>query len=717
MPYTYTIAREAVNGMPIIRAMFLDDPNDYTFGNATQYQYMFGPNMLIAPIYKNTEMDKDGNDIRNEIYLPEGKWVDYWNGDIYEGGRLINNYPAPLWKIPVFVKSDAIIPMTNPNNNPSQIRKDYRAYEIYVNNKAFFSEYDDDGTTQAYLNGQCTRTQVSAQTRKGKLIVTIEPTIGNFSGFEALKETELRINVSCAPKKVTAKIGKRTIKLDQSSNLDDYKKSSDVFFYDSAPNLNRFSTPGSSAEIISIRKNPQLLIKIRKTDVTAEALAVQVDGFAYKPADRLRTHGGTLEAPMARIAEECRTPFTLTPSWEKVSNADFYEIEFDGMLYSTITENKFNIGGLEAETAYTMKVRAVNKDGYSAWTSLSASTKSNPLEFAIKGIKAQATCEDQPGTGIDHLFDFDTKSQWHSKWGKGEAIPCDLTIDLRSVNKLDRLDYVPREDGGNGTILAGTISTSSNRVKWAEPVAFAWPKDSATKTFSFKENPEARYVRVHIDEAIGNFASGSEMYVFKVPGSESWFQGDINHDKRIDENDLTSYMNYTGLRKGDRDFDYVSAGDINNNGLIDSYDISCVATELDGGVRNSNECVSGSLVLTPNKIMYAAGDQVEITISGKNMHYVNALSFSLPYSTNELEYMGMELIDMKEMINLTYDRLHTNGQKALYPTFVNRGNNFLLEEGDCDLFVIKFCAKKAGNFNLKATDGLLVDRNLGIATF
>lgn len=115
--------------------------------------------------------------------------------------------------------------------------------------------------------------------------------------------------------------------------------------------------------------------------------------------------------------------------------------------------------------------------------------------------------------------------------------------------------------------------------------------------------------------------------------------------------------------------------------------------------------------------MYAAGDQVEITISGKNMHYVNALSFSLPYSTNELEYMGMELIDMKEMINLTYDRLHTNGQKALYPTFVNRGNNFLLEEGDCDLFVIKFRAKKAGNFNLKATDGLLVDRNLGIATF
>ena len=72
---------------------------------------------------------------------------------------------------------------------------------------------------------------------------------------------------------------------------------------------------------------------------------------------------------------------------------------------------------------------------------------------------------------------------------------------------------------------------------------------------------------------------------------------------------------------------------------------------------------------------------------------------------------------MKDMVNLTYDRLHTSGQKALYPTFVNRGNNFLLEEGNPELFTIKFVAKKAGKFNLKAVDGLLIDRNLGTASF
>ena len=292
-----------------------------------------------------------------------------------------------------------------------------------------------------------------------------------------------------------------------------------------------------------------------------------------------------------------------------------------------------------------------------------------------------------------------------------------MTIDLRSVNKLDRFEYIPREDGGNGTLLSGTVSVSTDRQQWSAPVKFEWKQDGTTKTFKFDSNPEARYVKLHLDKAVGNFASGREMYIFKVAGSESYLQGDINHDKRIDENDLTSYMNYTGLRKGDADFDYVSSGDINKNGLIDAYDISCVSIELDGGVRNSNDKVAGKLVLSPNKTTFAAGDMVEITVKGKGLHYVNGLSFALPYSTSEFEYVGTELLNMKDMVNLTYDRLHTNGQKELLPTFVNKGNNFLLDEGDHNLFVIKLKAKKSGKFTLKAKDGILVDRNLGSVKF
>ena len=54
MPYAYSFAKEAVDGMPIIRAMFLEFPNDYTMGSATKYQYMYGTDFLVAPIYQNT---------------------------------------------------------------------------------------------------------------------------------------------------------------------------------------------------------------------------------------------------------------------------------------------------------------------------------------------------------------------------------------------------------------------------------------------------------------------------------------------------------------------------------------------------------------------------------------------------------------------------------------------------------------------------------------
>ena len=174
-------------------------------------------------------------------------------------------------------------------------------------------------------------------------------------------------------------------------------------------------------------------------------------------------------------------------------------------------------------------------------------------------------------------------------------------------------------------------------------------------------------------------------------------------------------MNYTGVRQGDADYDYISSGDINHNGLIDAYDISIVATELDGGVRNANDSVAGQLVLTPDRKTFLAGDTLAITVSGKGLHYVNGLSFALPYDAQTLEFAKIEPIGMKDMVNLTNDRLHTNGQKALYPTFVNRGNNFLLDDGDHELFVIKFVAKKAGKYDLKPQDGLLVDRNLGTA--
>lgn len=183
-------------------------------------------------------------------------------------------------------------------------------------------------------------------------------------------------------------------------------------------------------------------------------------------------------------------------------------------------------------------------------------------------------------------------------------------------------------------------------------------------------------------------------------------------------NDFTSYMNYTGLRQGDADFEgYVSNGDINRNGLIDAYDISVVATQLRGGVeKQTTEKVNGNIKLSTAKQTYNPQEIIEIQVKGSDLRSVNAISFALPYNQQDYEFVGVEVQHMKGMENLTNDRLHTNGIKALYPTFVNIGNKEMLE-GNENLFILKFKAKRKLKFDLKAIDGILVDKHLNTHKF
>lgn len=718
MPYAYSIAKEAVDGKPMIRAMFLEYPNPYTYGKATEYQFMYGPYFLVAPIYQETQVDEKGNDIRDGIYLPEGVWVDYFTGEKYEGNCVINNFASPLWKLPVFVKSGAIIPMTNPNNNVSEINKNLRIYEFYPAGNSSFTEYDDDGLTEAYKLGKGTTTLIESKVDgKNNVMITIHPTVGDFSGFVKEKATELRINVSEMPKKLAAKVGKNKVKLTEARSMAEFQNAKNAYFYDAAPNLNKFATKDSEFEKLMIIKNPQLLVKLASTDITSDEITLNVEGYNFNTANTQKVTTGTLTAPNGQITAENVEAYTLKPTWNKVNNADYYEIEFNNMLYTTIRNTELLFDGLEAETDYTFKLRAVNKEGHSNWNTFSTKTKSNPLEFAIQGIRGEVTAEEQEGFEIFRLFDFaELGDMFHTKYRKN-AIPFDMIIDLRTINQLDKFHYLSRQDGGNGTMLRGFVSYSMDKENWIPVDSFHFERNGDLKIFEFKDKPKARYIKLNVTEGVGNYGSGRELYVFKVPGTESYLPGDINKDKKIDNNDLTSYMNYTGLRKGDSDFDYVSAGDINQNGLIDAYDISVVTTQLDGGIENlGTEKVSGTIEISTPKQMYYKDEIVEVKVKGTDLKAVNALSFALPYDQQDYEFVGVEPLNLKTMENLTYDRLHTNGQKALYPTFVNLGDKETLE-GTTDLFVLKLKAKRKVKFNLKSIDGLLVDKDLNICKF
>ena len=718
MPYAYSIAHEAVDGMPMIRAMMLEWPNVYTLGTATRYQYMYGPWFLVAPVYQQTAADDEGNDIRDGIYLPEGEWIDYFSGEMYEGGRVINNYEAPLWKLPLFVRNGAVIPMTNPNNNVSQIDRTLRIYEIYPSGHTSFTEYDDDGTTEAYRRGEFATTYIESEAVGDRVTVTIHPSEGDFAGFERMKRTELRINVTAEPDGVKAYVDGRRVKLRKAASVEEFAAADNAWYYEPAPDMNRFATAGSEFADVKVVKNPVLHVRLAAADVTSSEQRVVVDGFVFAPEDRMLTRHGALQTPALTTPDDNIEAYAVTPVWTAVDNADYYEIEFDSMLYSTVRSTELLFADLEAETDYTFRVRAVNADGVSDWGEQTLRTKANPLEFAITGITGTSSAAAQGGAGINRLFDFvEAGDVWHTLYNT-KAVPFELTIDLHTANTLDRFDYLPRLDSGNGTILEGSVAYSMDRNTWTEAGGFSWKRDAETKSFTFDGHPSARYVRIRVTKAVGDYGSGREIYVFRVPGSESYIQGDVNNDGKVDGNDLTSYMNYTGLRLGDSDFEgYISRGDIDGNNLIDAYDISVAATQLEGGVQPSDEeHVAGEVTLSANGRSFKAGDEVEIRVSGRGMKAVNALSFALPYDQQSYDFVGIEAVAVKGMENLTNDRLHTDGEKVLYPTFVNVGDKPAVE-GDVELFVIRLKAKGDVQFDLKARNGVLVDKSLNRVTF
>ena len=704
MPYTYTLAREAVDGKPMIRAMFLEDEqaSDFLMGTATQYQFMYGADMLVAPIYKETRMDKEGNDVRNGIYLPKGMWMDVFDGKVYEGGRILNDFVSPIWKLPVFVRLGAVIPVTEAHNTPDKARRDLLKLWVVPGEKHEFHLYDDDGKTDAYLRGEATEQLLtSSLDAKGRLTVKCGKVNGDYQSFVREKEVSLVI-----PLNGEGRYGKVVAKVNGKKVAASVKLAEE-------PTLFAAYMPVLKQQIPVVK---QLCITLQdKVDVTACEVTVEVDGIRLDLDNPDLASTGALQAPKASLTPD--GAYWLTPRWEAVQNADYYEIAYDGQTYSTIKQLSYTIDGLEAETHYEMKLRAVNKEGTSEWTSLAATTLADPLQHAVRGARAETSCENQGGQGANHLVDFDETSIWHTAWS-GNAVPFDLTIDLRSVNVLDKLQYMPRPDAGNGTILKGTYEVSLDRLEWTPCGEFSWARNGEVKELTFQARPTARFVRFHVTEAVGNFGSGHQIYVFRVPGSEFYIPGDINKDGRIDENDLTSYTNYTGLRKGDGDFEgYISKGDLNRNGLIDAYDISAVAVELEGGVSSRKvPAVEGQVTVKADKTAFNAGDELTITVEGKGLKSVNALSLCLPYDATLLEYVGVQADGIAQMYNMTYDRLHTDGHKALYPTFVNLGEQ-PYAEGDKVLFTLKMRAKKKGKFAPKYYDGMLVDKYQNVVKF
>ncbi len=209
-PYMYTLSREAYDtGTPTDRAMVLEFPNDpTTWSKRTQYQFMAGPSLLVAPVYEDSP-------IRNDIYLPNGRWIDYWDGTEFNGSTTLNGYAAPLEKLPLFVKAGAIIPMGPEMLYDGQKPMDPITFDVYPSGKTSFAMYEDDGNTQKYRAGAFARTLIemdapmTPDSAGDRITLTVGAAKGAYDGMPAERGYGVEMHVTKKPSTVT--VGNKTL--------------------------------------------------------------------------------------------------------------------------------------------------------------------------------------------------------------------------------------------------------------------------------------------------------------------------------------------------------------------------------------------------------------------------------------------------------------------------------------------------------------------------
>lgn len=183
LPYIYAQAGDMYHrDGTLMRGLAMDFPQDKTAAD-TNDQYMFGPALLVSPVYEFKARSRS-------VYLPEADgWYDFYSGEKYDGGMTVDAQ-APLGLMPLYVKAGSIIPTGPAIQHSDQLLNADITVTVYTGANGEFSLYEDDGRSYGYENGEWSRIPLSYDHEKGEL--TVGARIGSFPGMTRERKIHVR---------------------------------------------------------------------------------------------------------------------------------------------------------------------------------------------------------------------------------------------------------------------------------------------------------------------------------------------------------------------------------------------------------------------------------------------------------------------------------------------------------------------------------------------
>lgn len=141
LPYLYTAFwHYAQDGIHPFRSLRAEYPEAADYGDCVE-GCILGESILVYPLTAEQKTVK--------IWLPEGRWYDFFTEEVYEGGKQYTLTPA-MDEIPVFVAEGTILPMLE--NTRLDLNKDIMEITpvIYASRGEYAEGevYEDDGITK-----------------------------------------------------------------------------------------------------------------------------------------------------------------------------------------------------------------------------------------------------------------------------------------------------------------------------------------------------------------------------------------------------------------------------------------------------------------------------------------------------------------------------------------------------------------------------------------
>ncbi len=170
IPYLYSANyRTHKYGEPICMPMYYRYDCDDAY--KAKNQYIFGGELIVCPITVPT--DKKLNLASVDVWLPDGRWTDIFNGRIYEGGKWIKMY-RDIDSIPVLAPAGAIVP-TYKNDRSNDLSLEQPLEVNIWRGEGSYELYEDDGETMDYKSGKSAITRFELCEDGSTLRLTITP--------------------------------------------------------------------------------------------------------------------------------------------------------------------------------------------------------------------------------------------------------------------------------------------------------------------------------------------------------------------------------------------------------------------------------------------------------------------------------------------------------------------------------------------------------------